>query len=70
MTHAALYGVLTPCLAALAFFQSKSPFDMNTLKDKARDVNAGGKLELGRRYNSDHAALVCAYTGWKKTSAE
>ena len=53
-------------MAALAFFQSKSPFDMNTLKDKARDVNEGGKLVLGARYNSDHAALVCAYTGWKK----
>ncbi len=62
MSYSAIFGVLLPTLCALSFMGQKSPFD---IKKESMDTTRGGRNFLGDRFNSDHAALVNAYLGWK-----
>eukprot|EP00392_Amoebophrya_sp_AT5.2_P002654 g2659.t1 len=66
MSYSAILGVLLPTLAALSFMGQKSPFDIR--KEQQAADQDGGRSALGDRFNSDHAALVNAYLGWKHTT--
>ncbi|CAD7960915.1 unnamed protein product [Amoebophrya sp. A25] len=65
MSYSAVFGVLMPVLAALSFMGQKSPFD---IKKETKGTLEGGRGVLGDRYNSDHAALVNAFLGYKHAS--
>jgi len=61
LLYGALFGVLLPVAAAVAFLNIKSPF----VQPANGQMLRGGKDVLVRGKHSDHYAMAAAYFGWR-----
>eukprot|EP00927_Polykrikos_kofoidii_P042582 TRINITY_DN36594_c0_g1_i1.p1 TRINITY_DN36594_c0_g1~~TRINITY_DN36594_c0_g1_i1.p1 ORF type:complete len:1807 (-),score=407.54 TRINITY_DN36594_c0_g1_i1:19-4635(-) len=65
LLYGALFGVLLPVTAAVAFLNLKNPF----VRTAPGQILKGGKEVLGRGVHSDHYAMAAAYLGWRARAA-
>lgn len=65
LLYGAMFGVLLPVCAAVAFLNIKNPF----VQPSAGVVVRGGKHVLVKNRMSDHFAFAAAYLGWRARAA-